>query len=255
MKKALPIVLAVLIVAMLVLIPIAVAKTITITLSSQSGTVGTTVTVSNNGQNKVGNNAAVTILFDGTQVATGSATNGGIFSIPFTVPSSTPGSHSVAATTSADSGSATFTVTQISPTLSITCSPLIVDKTGSQTTTISGYLLNGASGINGKSITLSYSSNGLTFSPIETGSLATETNGYYHFAWDVPNGIPNGLYIIKANFAGDFVYVASEAKTAAPNNLLVVPEYLLGGLAALGACFVGFVAFKKRGSLPHFKRL
>ncbi len=28
------------------------------------------------------------------------------------------------------------------------------------------------------------------------------------------------------------------------------PEYALGGLAALGACFVGLALFKKRGSLP-----
>jgi hypothetical protein len=32
-------------------------------------------------------------------------------------------------------------------------------------------------------------------------------------------------------------------------GLLVVPEYALGSLAALGACFVGLVVFKKRTSL------
>ncbi len=41
------------------------------------------------------------------------------------------------------------------------------------------------------------------------------------------------------------------------NILLVtaVPEYAFGGLAALGACFVGFAVIKKRISLPHFKQL
>ena len=38
------------------------------------------------------------------------------------------------------------------------------------------------------------------------------------------------------------------------NGIFVVPEYFLGGLAALGACFVGFAVFKKRSSLPSFKR-
>ena len=36
-------------------------------------------------------------------------------------------------------------------------------------------------------------------------------------------------------------------------GFFVVPEYALGGLAALAACFVGFVAFKKRDSILSFK--
>ena len=37
-------------------------------------------------------------------------------------------------------------------------------------------------------------------------------------------------------------------------GFFVVPEYALGGLAALAACFMGFIAFKKRSSIPSFKR-
>jgi hypothetical protein len=34
-------------------------------------------------------------------------------------------------------------------------------------------------------------------------------------------------------------------------GLFVVPEYALGGLFALAACFMGFIAFKKRSSIPQ----
>jgi hypothetical protein len=37
-------------------------------------------------------------------------------------------------------------------------------------------------------------------------------------------------------------------------DLFVVPEYALGSLIALGACFAGFAVFKKRSNLPYFKR-
>jgi hypothetical protein len=36
-------------------------------------------------------------------------------------------------------------------------------------------------------------------------------------------------------------------------SFFVTPEYAFGGLLALGACFAGLVAFKKRNSLPHLK--
>jgi hypothetical protein len=60
---------------------------------------------------------------------------------------------------------------------------------------------------------------------------------------------------VKASFAGDDAHTASEAITTGTSGgggLFVVPEYVLGGLAVLGACFVGFAIFKKRGSHPHF---
>jgi hypothetical protein len=41
--------------------------------------------------------------------------------------------------------------------------------------------------------------------------------------------------------------------TANTAGLLVTPEYALGGLAAIGACFGGFVLFKKRSSLPKLR--
>jgi hypothetical protein len=36
-------------------------------------------------------------------------------------------------------------------------------------------------------------------------------------------------------------------------SFFYLPEYEFGGLLAVGACFAGFVAFKKRNSLQHLK--
>ena len=67
------------------------------------------------------------------------------------------------------------------------------------------------------------------------------------------------LYI-SASFAGDSgsapQYLACNTVSQGNDiSLVVTPEYVLGALEALGACFVGFAVFKKRSSLPHFKRL
>ncbi len=58
----------------------------------------------------------------------------------------------------------------------------------------------------------------------------------------------------KCIFDGDSEYLNQIDVTtngAGGGGLMVVPEYMLGALAALGACFVGLVAFKKRSNLPH----
>jgi hypothetical protein len=70
-----------------------------------------------------------------------------------------------------------------------------------------------------------------------------------------------GLYDIIVDANMNNVFDAGDAKDSADvrpgegGGFLVVPEYFLGGLAALGACFVAFAVFKKRSSLPHFKQL
>lgn len=69
-----------------------------------------------------------------------------------------------------------------------------------------------------------------------------------------------GLYDIVADINGNGQYDAGEAidnadvTAGGTGGFLVVPEYALGGLAALGACFVGFAAFKKRSSLPQLHK-
>ena len=66
----------------------------------------------------------------------------------------------------------------------------------------------------------------------------------------VPATSANGQYAIKAEFAGYRYYLKSSATTGTLGNeshLFVVPEYLLGGLAVLIACFAALVLYNTRG--------
>jgi len=135
-----------------------------------------------------------------------------------------------------------------STSLTISCSPDEVDKTGSDTSTISGALTSSGSGISGKTVSLSYSTDGPSFTGF--GSATTGVGGVYSYNWDVPAELANGYYIIQAEFAGDSSYSASSERTSSTgNNLLVLPEHLWGGLAAVIACFAALVIFKTRSSL------
>jgi hypothetical protein len=153
--------------------------------------------------------------------------------------------------------SSDLTVGKGTTALDVTCSPVEVDKTGSQITTISGFLKSSGEGVNSVDIVLSYSLNSIDYTPFHTTQTKlhlTDQDGYYSYDWDVPFGIPNGMYIIQAEFTTNDNYIGSMARTgASPNgdNLNVLPEYVLGGLAALGACFIGFAVFKKRSNLPQ----
>lgn len=137
-------------------------------------------------------------------------------------------------------------------TLNIQVSPPTVDKYGASTAAISGQLIEEKTnnGISGKRIFLSYidTTEHQIFTPTQ---ILTGENGYYSYQWDVPANVPNGQYIIKAFFNADDYYTSSQATTI-PNLLFVVPEYLFGGLAAIGACFAGFAVFKKSGSLSTY---
>ncbi len=145
-----------------------------------------------------------------------------------------------------DKISSSFIVSKIATTLAVSCNPLTVDKTGTQTTTISGYLKSCGVGISSKTISLSYS-NGASY-PIVT--CVTNANGFYQFQWDVPVSVANGYYVIIAEFAGDLTYSGSLAQTSGGGNLFVVPEYTFGGLAALAACLGALIIFKKRKTSP-----
>jgi hypothetical protein len=82
--------------------------------------------------------------------------------------------------------------------------------------------------------------------------FASQTNGdgiaEYEFIpadYYVPPG--SNVYF-KAFFAGDFGYLPSEYEEYQPLELApasVVPEYTLGGLIALAACFAAFAAFRQ----------
>lgn len=137
-------------------------------------------------------------------------------------------------------------------TLTVGCSPITVDKTGSDITTISGYLKSGGAGVSGKMITTSYSADGISYSTI--GTCNTDGTGYYSLDWDVPADFPNGKYFIKAEFAGDSAYLGSSAQTGDDDSLFVIPEYPLGSIAGLFAIFGAFAVFKKLGRSKHFSR-
>lgn len=87
-----------------------------------------------------------------------------------------------------------------------------------------------------------------------TQIITTATGDCSHNWQDYPTNLPSGYYVIEARFEQDGPYQSSQADTNTTGNgvnLNVLPEYVFGSLAALGACFVGFVVFKKRSSLTH----
>ena len=177
---------------------------------------------------------------------------------------------------------ASFAVTIHSTSLTINVdpkSPETVDKYSGLHATISGYLSSsgvGLKNLNGYDVIVSYNDGRTDLnndgqsdwivlgSPTTANNPDTSTTGFYTIDFPVTSSMANGYVAFKAEFAGDLAngYAPTNPNTPAvtgtagqeEGNLHVVPEYLFGGLAALGVCFVGFVAFKKRSSLPHFKQ-
>jgi hypothetical protein len=120
-----------------------------------------------------------------------------------------------------------------------------VDKEGTQTTTITGTLTHAETPLPNRQVSLSYF-DGVNWVPIET--VTTAADGTYTASWDAPATLPNGLYPIKAEFAGDATYAGSEAVTGTTGNgasVFVAPEYAFGALIALAACFTALVLFKR----------
>jgi 5-hydroxyisourate hydrolase-like protein (transthyretin family) len=138
--------------------------------------------------------------------------------------------------------------TTYSTSLTVTCSQDSVDK--GNDVTISGALTSSGSGVADKTITLVYH-NGITWCPID--SVTTNFDGTYSYAWTVPAEIENGVYPLKADFAGDSTYLSSTASTGTAGNgssLTVLPE-AWGSIVALVACFGGsLVFFKLRSKHP-----
>lgn len=136
-------------------------------------------------------------------------------------------------------------------TLSVGCNPQVVNKvTHEMATTIAGVLSlsSSGSGIEAQMVSLYYSTDGSTWTYIGKSS-PTASDGSYSYTWNVPYSIANGEYQIKAEFGGDSNYVKSTATTNPGGNLFVVPEYALGALAALIACFAAFLVSQKKSTL------
>ena len=83
-------------------------------------------------------------------------------------------------------------------TLTVACSVDSVDK--GNPITVAGTLTSTGAGVTGKTITLTYY-NGLTWCSI--GSPTTSAGGAYTYSWTVPAELANGVYPVKATFAGD----------------------------------------------------
>lgn len=94
---------------------------------------------------------------------------------------------------------------------------------------------------------------------VQRGITTTENDGTFSTMlnpWLVPV-MDQGFYIVKATFDGSDPFDGCFKETingAGNGGLLVVPEYVLGGLSALGICFAGVIIFKKRSSLPQLRR-
>ena len=142
------------------------------------------------------------------------------------------------------------TATQNPTHLTVQCIPGEVGL--NQQTTISGFLTDKNNhGLFGKTIFFTWSpvANSLGWTGI--GQATTDANGHYTFTWTT--NIPIGSYFVMAQFEGDTTYRCNSAVASnGDTSITVVPEYALGALLALGACFASFVAFKKRSSLSHF---
>ncbi len=158
------------------------------------------------------------------------------------------GSSTTASTTASIGAAGTITANFVAiqaTSLTVSCSPEKVDKPGSMQTTIQGFLTSGGSGVAGKQITLTFF-DGSTWQTI--GTATTQSDGSYSFIWNVPTTLPNGFYLVKADFAGDTYYYPSNAVTSntpGGGGLLVAPEYVLGALASIGACFAALAVVKK----------
>lgn len=117
---------------------------------------------------------------------------------------------------------------------------------------ISGALTSGSCGLCGKTITLSYY-DGASWHSI--GQTTTTSTGAYSFTWTVPAALTTGVYPLKASFAGDSCYQASNASgslTFYGVHLQVLPESW-GSIVALVGCFGGAVVFIKLRSKQGVK--
>jgi hypothetical protein len=125
--------------------------------------------------------------------------------------------------------------------LTVACNQDSVDK--GNNVIISGALTS-STGLGGKTVTLTYH-NGEAW--VLIGSVTTNPDGTYSREWVVPAEIKNGVYPMKADFAGDETYLSSTASTGTAGNgasLTVLPE-AWSSILALVACLGGTLVFFK----------
>jgi hypothetical protein len=133
--------------------------------------------------------------------------------------------------------------------LSVYCDPTSFDKNNPSQSLIeiSGSLTNYFEDpLPDMDVELSYE--GLTTHVQGTiGSATTDGNGEFSYSWSPNPDLPNDEYRLTAFMVGDDYYAPSTATTGigGVSNLFVVPEYTLGAILAIFACFAAFFAVKK----------
>lgn len=213
------------------------------------GEPGITLTISGN---SFPSGEQIQILFDGTVFNTTTTDNKGIIHTQITVPSPcASGSHEIIAIQVAnnDNNATVYFTVNPMPNLTVGSSPETIHGNGQQYwVTISGNLSCGGLGLSGKEINLTYYDPSIG-SFIQLGTAITDGAGVYSFSWNTPATLTDGFYAVKAAFAGDNDYLATEAETinvTGGGGLFVAPEYLFGALAAIVACFAALLVFKVR---------
>jgi hypothetical protein len=147
-----------------------------------------------------------------------------------------------------------LTVNKASPTLTVSANPEKILTTGGTIIITATLTTSSGQPISGKNVKVEFTPNvGGTMTATQT----TDVYGKVTPSFNVPAGQTNGaFYVITATFVTDSQYLDATAVTTdgtGGGGLMVVPEYIAGALTALGACFVGFVVFKKRSSLPQLR--
>jgi uncharacterized repeat protein (TIGR02543 family) len=199
------------------------------------------------------------LLTDGTTYSYVETLDSTTSGMQFVLTGTSPASPISGSTGATITGTYELTNIQQSTTLTVKSNPETIPTTGGAIT-ITATLKSGTDPLvgdplSGKSVTVVCT---LSVGGTLQATELTDANGQIKPAFTVPDGQPPGsFYVITATFDGDSQYLGKTAVTtnsAGGGGLMVVPEYLFGGLAAVGACFVGFAFFKKRSSLPSFGR-
>jgi len=148
----------------------------------------------------------------------------------------------------------TFSLNKQPTILTVKSNPETIPTTGGPITITATLTDDNNQPLAGKSITIVCT---LSAGGTLQATQLTDSNGQIKPTFTVPNGQPYGsFYVITATFDGDSQHLSQNAVThneTGEGGLMVVPEYIIGALAALGACFVSFAIYKKRSSLPSYR--
>jgi uncharacterized repeat protein (TIGR02543 family) len=176
---------------------------------------------------------SVTHVFSSWTNGNGLTTNTGTFTTP---------NSDVAVTVNYVTGTSSPQTT----TLTVSCT----NGTSGNSVIISGVLTSASTGIADKTISLTYY-DGATWQAI--GTATSLSDGSYSYTWTIPEALTDGVYPLKADFAGDSNYQASSASGELIGfgvHMEVLPESW-GSIIALIACFGGAIVFFKLRSKPR----